>query len=189
VHDPYVKRCRLCGETKPIADFYRAPGARDGHRNECKRCNLARRKATYPSRREREIERVKQWQRDNPERYAARMRRYRESGRKAIANRKSHLKRMYGITPEPYDAMLGAQGDVCAICAEKPGDLTLHVDHDHATGAVRALLCIRCNNALGLFQESQFLFQAAADYLGRRDDDAASAALVHARVRALARSN
>jgi len=84
-----MKRCRICGQTKPIDAFYRASGARDGHRNECKACNLARRRVTYAGRREREIERVKQWQRDNPERYAARMRRYRESGRKAIANRKS----------------------------------------------------------------------------------------------------
>lgn len=58
---------------------------------------------------------------------------------------------------------------MCAICREKPGDLPLHVDHDHATGAIRGLLCVRCNNALGLFKESHDLFAAAADYLERHD--------------------
>jgi hypothetical protein len=184
-----VKRCLHCGITKPLSEFYGDRKARDGRRPECKACNLSRRKAAYAANPGPARERAKRWAADNPERYAERIKAYKDSGRKAIADRKSHLKRKYGITLEQYDAMLAAQGGVCAICSEKPGDLTLHVDHDHTTGAVRSLLCIRCNNALGLFQESQFLFQAAADYLGRREDDAASAALVHERVRELARSN
>ena len=112
------------------------------------------------------------WQRDNPERYQQRQRDYKESGKKAIADRKSHLKRKYGLTPEEYDEMLRTQHGVCAICCEKPGDLPLHVDHDHTTGKVRGLLCIRCNNALGLFQESHALFQAAAHYLDPPDPEA-----------------
>jgi Autographiviridae endonuclease VII len=167
-----VKRCKLCGESKPLDHFYSSKGARDGRRPECKACNLARRKAWYSKRRERDIERVKQWRAANPERYAERMRRYRESGKKAIADRKSYLKRTYGLTVEEYEAMLAAQGGVCFICRETPGDLPLHVDHDHVTGEVRKLLCVRCNNALGLFQESPQLFQAAADYLRARDHDA-----------------
>jgi|SRR4051794_26353060 hypothetical protein len=163
-----MKRCRICGQTKPIDAFYRASGARDGHRNECKACNLARRRVTYAGRREREIERVKQWQRDNPERYAARMRRYRKSGRKAIANRKSHLKRKYGLTPEQYDEMLRGQRGGCAICGRSPGEFPLHVDHDHATGEIRGLLCVGCNNGLGLFDESEELFNAAVTYLQQR---------------------
>jgi Autographiviridae endonuclease VII len=167
-----VKRCKQCDETKPLDDFYRDSGCRDGHRPECKRCNLARRKAAYRADPAPVIERAKRWQAENPERYAQRQREYRESGKKAIADRKSHLKRKYGLTVEQYEAMLDAQGGVCFICRETPGDLPLHVDHDHTTGDVRGLLCIRCNNALGLFQESPALFQAAADYLRARDHDA-----------------
>jgi hypothetical protein len=124
------------------------------------------------------------WQKANPERYALRQREYATTGRKAIADRKSHLKRKYGITPAEYDAMLAAQGGVCLICREKPGDLPLHVDHDHETGAVRSLLCVRCNNALGLFQESRDLFRAAAEYLDYRDDGLSG--VIRERVRALA---
>jgi hypothetical protein len=164
-----MKTCKVCGVTKPIDQFYPNKSGRDGRRPECKECNLARRKAAYRANPRAAIERVMQWRAKNPEQYAARQRAYKESGKKAIADRKSHLKRKYGLTVEQYDAMLGAQGGVCAICGEKPGDLTLHVDHHHESGAVRKLLCVRCNNALGLFQESHELFQAAADYLNGHD--------------------
>ncbi|MCU1427916.1 MAG: hypothetical protein JWL83_1916 [Actinomycetia bacterium] len=166
-----MKRCLHCRETKPLDDFYSSSNARDGRRPECKACNLARRKAAYAENPRPAIERAVRWQRENPERYAARQREYVTSGRKAVANRKSHLKRKYGLTVEQYDAMLEAQGGVCAICREKPGDLTLHVDHDHVSGETRELLCVRCNNALGLFQESHDLFAAAAGYLDRFDHD------------------
>jgi hypothetical protein len=166
-----VKRCSVCGIDKPLDAFYANRGSRDGYRNDCKACNLERRKAAYRANPRPTIERELRWRKAYPEDYAKRQREYRESGRKAIADRKSYLKRTYGLTVEQYEAMLDAQGGVCFICRETPGDLPLHVDHDHASGGLRKLLCIRCNNALGLFQESPQLFQAAADYLRARDHD------------------
>ena len=66
------------------------------------------------------------------------------------------------------ERMLEAQGGVCAICRKpRPENRTLHVDHDHKTGRIRGLLCFRCNNALGDFEEQWELFQLAADYLER----------------------
>ena len=140
------KTCRHCGETKPLADFYGDSAARDGHRPECKACTASRRKAWYLQNRDREIARVKKWTTENWDRYQARQQAYVESGRKSVANRKSHLKRTYGLTVEEYDAMLAAQGGGCAICGRPPrADISLHVDHDHNTGAVRGILCFRCN--------------------------------------------
>jgi hypothetical protein len=115
----------------------------------------------------------------NPERHQARQR-Y-PSGKKAISDRKSHLKRKYGLTLEQYDAMLEAQGGVCAICRQpRPEERTLHVDHDHDTGAIRGLLCFTCNNALGDFRDEPELFHAAAEYLDR-DDELATLARSRAR--------
>jgi hypothetical protein len=132
---------------------------------------LANRAERYRANPEPARARTKRWQAANPERYQARQREYLESGKKAIANRNSHLKRKYGLTLEQYDAMLAAQGGVCAICHQpRPEERTLHVDHDHATGAIRGLLCFTCNNALGDFRDSSDLFHAASEYLDREDE-------------------
>jgi hypothetical protein len=64
--------------------------------------------------------------------------------------RERRLKKLYGLTQEQYDAMVVDQGGCCAIC--KRTGLVLHVDHDHRTGAVRALLCVTCNNHLGIVE-------------------------------------
>ena len=69
--------------------------------------------------------------------------------------RRALLRKKYGITLEAFNAMLQAQNRKCLGCEEalQPGRYT-HVDHDHATGRVRGLLCHFCNTALGLVRES-----------------------------------
>src|SRR4051794_16557750 len=60
---------------------------------------------------------------------------------------------------------LGKMG-VCALCFSPPGGRGgLHVDHCHATGAVRALLCSDCNTGLGLLKDSPALLRDAARYV------------------------
>lgn len=79
-------------------------------------------------------------------------------------NRKSTLAR-YGLTVEDYDRMIDAQQNRCAICMlETPGK-ALRVDHDHATGKVRGLLCDSCNNGLGRFKDSPAVLRQAAYYI------------------------
>ncbi len=41
----------------------------------------------------------------------------------------------------------------------------LSVDHDHVTGAVRGLLCRRCNTGLGNFDDNIKIVQSALTYL------------------------
>jgi hypothetical protein len=78
----------------------------------------------------------------------------------------SHLRKDYGITIEQYDAMLAAQGGVCAICKKpRANGHRLHVDHNHTTGEVRGLLCVTCNSAIGTLKEDPTLFAAALAYL------------------------
>lgn len=59
--------------------------------------------------------------------------------------------RRYGLTIEEYERMLSDQGGLCATCLKPPNGRwkRLHIDHDHATGVVRGLLCESCNHALG----------------------------------------
>jgi hypothetical protein len=42
---------------------------------------------------------------------------------------------------------------------------SLHVDHDHVTGAVRALLCFDCNAGVGKFRDDPTLLRTAGRYV------------------------
>jgi hypothetical protein len=69
-----------------------------------------------------------------------------------LSMRRSRLSK-FGITPAQYDLMFEAQGGLCAICKKEcPSGRNLAVDHDHETGAVRALLCVVCNRNLGVYE-------------------------------------
>ncbi|MFJ6019756.1 endonuclease VII domain-containing protein [Nocardiopsis alba] len=81
------------------------------------------------------------------------------------------LQREYGITAEEYDRMGRAQRWRCAICAHPPPDgQRLVVDHDHACGSVRALLCSACNLALGLLGDDPARLSSAVRYLSAHAD-------------------
>lgn len=68
--------------------------------------------------------------------------------------------------------MLAAQGGGCFICGRPPrDDISLHVDHDHSTGALRGILCFCCNNALADFQEDPALLARAVTYLATHDSE------------------
>lgn len=94
-----------------------------------------------------------------------------EKCRKAHAGpmirRRAVLKANYGLTIEDYEARLASQGGGCAICGAKvcPTGRQMSVDHDHATGRVRGILCARCNHGLGQFRDNPDLLRAAINYL------------------------
>ena len=76
------------------------------------------------------------------------------------------IKHSFGIEAEEYYAMLADQGGVCAICGRAPRKQRLAVDHNHKTGEIRGLLCMRCNHkVLGGSGESVDVLRNAADYL------------------------
>lgn len=79
--------------------------------------------------------------------------------------RRGHLA-VYGLTEETFNEMLSSQGGVCAICHNAPSSKRrLHIDHDHNSGRVRALLCTRCNCAIGLAKENPETLRSLAGYL------------------------
>jgi hypothetical protein len=130
-----TKRCGRCGEDRPLEQFTRNRRTRDGRGNWCKPCFSAYNRG-----------------------------RYRQSREQV---REQHLRRWFGLTMAEYQAMLKAQGGVCAICGgEEPREgASLAVDHDPISGAVRALLCSRCNIALGQMHDDPERLRLAADYL------------------------
>jgi hypothetical protein len=78
-------------------------------------------------------------------------------------SRSYHLRRRYGHhRGAEVDAMIEAQGGVCALCRERTPE---HVDHDHLTGTVRGVLCSCCNQGLGNFRDRADILRTAIDYL------------------------
>lgn len=134
--DAGKKPCTRCGQTKPFSEFNRHNKTRDGLRPDCRDCQRAR---------DREL--------NTPERLAAMAARVRDT--------------KHGLEPGQYDAMLEAQGGKCAICGTTQCSTgrSLAVDHDHKTGAIRALLCAECNGAIGMLGDNPELCRTAASYL------------------------
>ena len=81
--------------------------------------------------------------------------------------RNSDYKSKYGITLEDYNKMFEAQNGCCAICGRNQMLLKtkLAIDHYHSNGKVRGLLCMQCNQALGLLKDNPTILRKAADYL------------------------
>lgn len=73
-------------------------------------------------------------------------------GCKREYNRRSNLKKSFGIDQGWYDAKIAEQGGVCALCkSPDPANLGgkfFAVDHDHKTGLLRGFLCSRCNQGM-----------------------------------------
>jgi hypothetical protein len=185
------KLCKDCGELRPASEFTRDRARRDGLSFYCKTHPRRRllqakgaRQGPPKSRHPREVpvppghkwcpdcasvKRVEEFARNasQPSGWAPYCKpchnvRGKAAKDKVGGSRTYHLKRRYGITAEDADAMLLAQGGACAICTAAPA---VHVDHDHETGAVRALLCFNCNGGLGQFKDDPLLLHAAAYYV------------------------
>lgn len=74
-----------------------------------------------------------------------------------------YIKHQYSLTIKQHNEMIEAQKGLCAICKLKR---KLHIDHDHATGKVRGLLCKSCNyKLLGMIEKNIKLVEMAISYL------------------------
>ena len=86
------------------------------------------------------------------------------------ADRNSHNGRYWTYnTYESWQVQFNRQGGRCAICGIHQSDLNtiLHIDHNHVTGELRGLLCVKCNTGLGCFNtdtESVKLLELAVKY-------------------------
>lgn len=79
------------------------------------------------------------------------------------SGRHYHLMRRYGLSDLEVSEMARKQGGKCLICGS--GLSRPHVDHDHATGEVRGILCSNCNGGLGNFKDDIGTLEAAIRYL------------------------
>lgn len=131
--------CKECGQTKPVR-FYKTATL-------CAECSEKDRTARKAVRRAKS-------RKTHPEHFKA-------------LDFKNDLKRRYGLTVDQFKSIYDTQKGCCACCGDYESDFKrgLHVDHDHATGQVRALLCTRCNPGLGYFEDSVEKLEMAIKYL------------------------
>lgn len=131
-----TRTCYSCKQEKPVSEFYRSNV--NYWQRECKLCTKKRRS--------------KWWRTD--------------VGKRSCANTK--LKQRFGITIEKYEELVASVGSRCQICGAEGSENghRLAIDHDHATGEIRGILCKACNVALGRFRDNPALLVAAIAYLG-----------------------
>ncbi len=140
--------CTKCSQSQPIDQFY--IDKRTGRPAwGCKSCR-------------REYER-------NPQRTAYRKAYHatrHQTPERQASFKERWLEQKYGMTPDSWAAMSLDQGGRCFICGWVPtGRGTLYVDHDHANGRVRGLLCPPCNSFLGRMNDSADAIRRAAAYV------------------------
>jgi hypothetical protein len=132
------KSCACCKKIKPTEMFYVCRKKKTGRLNystQCKECLNGKGKIYVLK--------------NKPVRYRA--------------NRKWYYKKYYGMTPEEVLAKKQAADFKCEICQKKKK--IIHIDHCHATGLIRGLLCFKCNGAIGKFEDDPSLIQMAMNYL------------------------
>ena len=126
----------------------------------CSKCQLAYRSA-YMKANPRFRESSKNWHKT--ERGQINIKARRKSPAARAYHRAYWLRRNYGMSVEDFDTLIIGQSGRCAVCGLPCHDP--HVDHDHKTGKVRALLCSPCNQALGLMRDDPQRMESAAAYL------------------------
>jgi hypothetical protein len=88
-------------------------------------------------------------------------------GRCPLSQRAYVLREKYGLTLADYDNRLIALGNRCSMCSRPPGSAGLLVDHCHAEGHPRDLVCMSCNVLLGYVEGDLDRVRLALRYVDR----------------------
>lgn len=147
------KLCKLCGEVRPTADWWKSSTTKDGLQANCRYCqrDMQRKRLQDKDNALAKQEQHLAWRARSPDKWKRNWRR-------------SLLKVKFDMTEQQYEELLVKQQYVCAICS-KPDKQYLAVDHNHSTGGIRGLLCSRCNLGLGHFFDDTELLSSALSYL------------------------
>jgi hypothetical protein len=142
-----LKQCTKCKQYKDKSLFHKTKKNSNKLRACCKQCHNEQYRKNYAKKP------------DTYKKYTS-SRAYRP-----VLKRKANLKK-FGLTIEIYEKMLFNQNNVCAICKNVcASGKRLAVDHCHKTSKVRELLCRRCNQSMGKFNDDPILIKNVLDYL------------------------
>lgn len=144
-------KCTKCNIEKPLADFYVDKTKKLGIGSYCKQCRRSYRSKQYAANKVRDREYYRRYYEKNPTKL------------------KEYNLKLYGLTLDKFMQMQIEQNFCCAICMTHQDNLKrrLFVDHCHATGKVRGLLCQSCNTMIGNAKDSVLVLQAGIKYLSK----------------------
>ncbi len=131
-------RCGICKQHKEVCHFYWRK-SRKAWSDSCKECASSKKKA----------ERLK-----NPG-----------------VQREKNLVAKFDVNLDWYNKLLESQDNKCAVCGLDAKIVicstgrAMSLDHDHATGQIRGILCPGCNVALGGIDDRLDLLAGLAKYL------------------------
>lgn len=106
---------------------------------------------------------------DNPNHYKEQYKKYEEThkqwrkkNRPLVSEKQWKSRGIVDMSYEKFLCELDKQDYKCIVCNK---ELTNpQVDHDHNTGKYRGILCVPCNNGLGVYEKKKDLFE---NYLKR----------------------
>ena len=147
-----IKTCSKCGQAKPCTEFWKKKDGKDGLMARCKDCHRVICAARYQRTKDHRQQQARARRAANPEKYKE-------------MDRWAQIRHKYGIGKEAFTKLLEDQHGCCAICGRAFDDHIPRVDHNHATGEIRGLLCNNCNGGLGLFFDDPVNLRAAIGYL------------------------
>jgi hypothetical protein len=154
-----TKRCPRCRTEKNLDEFGRDKSTRDGRCFYCRECRSKIKAWKY------DPEKSRERYFKNRDRVKERSREYRiKNPQKIKADR---INRAFNISLEEYHNRLALQHNRCWICGRtaEESHAPLGLDHDHATGILRAFLCCECNLDLDVYENRQHKFPLFEKYL------------------------
>jgi len=121
-------------------------------------------------------DKLKIWQKENPERIIKYRKSYEENNPEKLELKnfrtKAYFLRKIDLSFDEFKTLLKKQKGLCAICTkpetskhQSGKQRLLSIDHCHTTNKVRGLLCKKCNSAIGFFEDNPVLVKKAYDYL------------------------
>lgn len=138
--------CSKCSESKKYSKFLKAPHLVNGRETVCRDCKNLKNYKRYRS----------------DEKYKKKVLKY-SASRKRLDR--------YGVTEEMFAAIFTAQNGLCAICNIKLDNsirkLKPFMDHCHAAGKPRGILCSCCNAGIGMLKDNEENLLNSIKYLAK----------------------
>lgn len=152
VYDISMKACGICKVEKSSEHFYPDKKVKSGLSTYCKPCMKKYNKDRRDQRH------------SDPE----------VRSKELLQKSENHYKRRHGLTRDQREQYILELGSICGICGTSdPGKRGWQLDHDHSccppeyscSSCRRGILCVRCNTAVGLFDDNVEFLRKALAYL------------------------